>query len=555
MITEVTDILVIGTGSAGYCSAIEAARRGRSVLLADKGLAGKSGCTVTAEQIAAVIPGMIRGDSAEIHYRDTLEAGKGLSDPALVRIMTEEAHRCIEKLERLGALFTRNRDGKYALDPMNGHSYPRSLYYKDITGKMIIDTLKAEAERIGVGVMEDVQIISLITGDNGVSGAVGLNFRYAQPVLIRARAVVLASGGAGELFPLSTNPVQSTGDGLILALKAGAVVRDIEFYQFYPVCLVYPKTLSGFVLGISQFGRLYNSRGERFMEKHDPVRMESATRDILSQAIFREIREGQVGPHGGVYLDATGLNEEIYEEYSDAISITRKHGIDLKIDRVEVRPAGHYAIGGIKINEKTETGVPGLFSAGEVTGGIHGANRLGNNSMLDTVVFGMRAGRFAAEYAAENGGEKADMEQAIGEIKRVKTLSERGVRKYAPWQIKKRLQKIMDEKVGIIKSKDQLVSAGRELKTLEDQLREETGVSARGFFFNRSLRDYLETANLLILARAIVLASLEREESRGAHFREDYPDVVGDEEAVSLEITLEGGDPVLQKRALSGETQ
>jgi fumarate reductase (CoM/CoB) subunit A len=543
------DVAVIGTGSAGYCAAIEAARSGCSVLVLDKGLAGRSGCSVSAEQIAAVIPGVAAGDSPEVHYRDTLAAGQGLNDTRLARIMVEEGEACIARLAEMGVLFKRTPAGDYALDPMNGHSFPRSLYFRDITGKVMIDTLRGEAQRLGVRTLEDVQITALAGDGTTVSAAIGLDFQRGDTLVARARAIVIATGGASQLYPLTTNPVQSTGDGLCLALKCGAVLKDLEFYQSYPISVVSPETLRGFVLGISQFGRLYNARGERFMEKYSPALLEAATRDVLSQAVASEIRAGNGGPGGGVYLDVTGLNDQIYEEYSDAVRLTRKHGIDLRADRVEVRPAAHYAMGGIKIDERTETGVAGLFAAGEATGGIHGANRLGNNSLLDTVVFGMRAGRFAAEYARQCAEPRVSMDAIQEETGRLQALLKTTNRRYAPWEIRSRLQNVMEQKAGIIRNAGELEAAQSELQALDDQLRHETGVSVSCGQFNRSLADYLETENLLLLARALVSAALERRESRGAHFREDYPRIGGDECRRNYEFVLKRGRLVMSQAA------
>jgi fumarate reductase (CoM/CoB) subunit A len=546
MLAVQADVAVIGTGSAGYCAAIEAARSGCSVLVLDKGLAGRSGSSVSAEQIAAVIPGAAAGDSPEVHYRDTLAAGQGLNDTRLARIMVEEAEPCIARLEQMGVLFKRTPAGQYALDPMNGHSFPRSLYFRDITGKVMIDTLRGEAERLGVRTLEDVQITALAGDGQAVGAAVGLDFQRGDTLLARARAVVIATGGAAQLYPLTTNPVQSTGDGLCLALKAGAVLKDLDFYQCYPISVVSPETLRGFVLGISQFGRLYNAKGERFMEKYSPA-LESATRDVLSQAVASEIRAGNGGPGGGVYLDVTGLKDQIYQEYSDAVRLTRKHGIDLRTDRVEVRPAAHYAMGGIKIDARAETGVAGLFAAGEATGGIHGANRLGNNSLLDTVVFGMRAGRYAAEYARQCAEPRVSMEEVQEETARLKALLETKKRRYAPWQIRGRLQDVMEQNAGIIRNSRGLEAAESELAVLEAQLRQETGVSAAGGQFNRSLADYLETENLLLLARALVRAALERRETRGAHFREDYPSLDAEQGRYNHEHVLQRGRLVMRK--------
>jgi fumarate reductase (CoM/CoB) subunit A len=534
-----TDVLVIGTGSAGLAAALEAARTGVRVLLVDKGLAGKSGCSVSAEQIAACVPGLVAGDGPDVHYQDTIRSGQRLNDPRLVRVLVEESFAAISNLESLGVTFDRDAAGHYAVDPMNGHSFPRSLFHSDITGKIIVDAMIAETRRLGVGRVEDFLITEIEKADDRAVGAIGLDCRAGSISNISATSVVLASGGAGQLYPLTTNPAQATGDGLALALKAGAIAKDLEFYQFYPVTVIHPPTLRGFVLGISQFGKLYNRKGERFMDKYAPREMESATRDLLSQGMFSEIRCGNGSERGGLFLDVSNLEESIYEVYADALGITRRHGVDLRRERIEVAPAAHYAMGGVKITDRGETNVAGLYAAGEVSGGIHGANRLGNNSLLDTVVFGFRAGRAAGEFALGVDRLRRNPDQVQAERTRLHGLVKRGSKIRQTHELRRQLCASMERQVGIIRDRAGLERAEQEFLQLAHLLEEETGIRTDHFRHNLELVDFLELENLLLYARAMLKCALLRKESRGAHYREDFPDLDDSVGLASMEVALQ----------------
>ena len=262
-----TDILVIGSGGAGLLAAIEAANMGVLVTVVDKGIIGKSGSTVGAQQIAAAIPGQWEQDSATVHYQDTVASGQYVNDTRLVEILVKGAPGRIAQLEELGLIFDREADGKFKLMPMNGHTHPRSLFHSDITGKFMLDVMRVEAERLRVNMISDVAITSLISRDDRILGAVGLDFARGKPIAFHAKAVIIATGGAGQLYPLTSNPFQTTGDGIALALRSGAILRDLEFYQFYPVTVLSPQTLRGFAMGIAQFGRLYNSKDARFLAR------------------------------------------------------------------------------------------------------------------------------------------------------------------------------------------------------------------------------------------------------------------------------------------------
>ncbi|WXJ82643.1 L-aspartate oxidase [Moorella humiferrea] len=536
-----TDVLVVGSGCAGLMAAIEAAKTGCMVMLIDKGLIGKSGCSVGAQNIAAVIKDEIPGDSVELHYQDTIKAGKGLNDPVLVKIMVEDAEESIRQLEAMGMLFERREDGRYKLLDMNGHSYPRALLQSDRTGKIMLDVLRAEAERLGVIMKSDILLTSIFQEQGQVQGAMTVDFARGCLVLILARAIVIATGGAGQLYPLTTNCDQSTGDGMALSLKAGCILKDLEFYQFYPGTIIAPQALRGYCLGMIQFGRLYNNKGERFMTKYDPVSMEKGTRDFISLCIFREIIAGYGTQNNGVYLDISALPADILNAFDEECKILHSCGIDINSNWLEISPGAHYFMGGIKIDENGRTSLNGLFAAGEVSGGFHGANRLGNNSLLECLVFGRRAGRAAGLYAVETDYFPPGRDSISGEIARLRTILNKGKRKYQPGHILEALHQVMWVYVGIIRNTGGLEKAREILTELKANLETNTGISRKDLLFNRELYYYLQVENMILLAEAMVISALARKESRGAHVMEDYPMSNDEQWLVNTEVTFING--------------
>lgn len=518
-----TDLLIVGSGAAGFSAAIQAAKEGCQVLLIDKGLLGQSGCTVMAEQLATVVPGQVEGDSPEQHFRDTLEAGRGLCRPELVRPLVEEVFRRIRELENLGLRLDKRADGSYALDQMNGHRYPRSLHHRDVTGRSIIRAMNGFARDLGVDSQADMLVTALIEGQDGLAGALAVDARRGNPVMIQSKSVLLATGGAAGLFSPNTNPAGATGDGLALALEAGARLEDLEFVQFYPVCLAHPPAVRGSVLGISQHGKLLNNRNERFMEGYDPGAMEGTTRDRLSQAIAMEVRAGRGTRSGGVYSDLTGMDQTLYDQYSSLIRFLRRHCVDIESQRIEVCPAAHYTMGGVRTDENGGTTVDRLFAAGEVASGVHGANRLGNNSLSETLVFGFRAGRSAARCCHKHGFSRPSRQRLDSELDRIAAPIRRKPKRLAPAVLKEKLRLLMSEHAGVLRDEAELAHAGRELEQLQEQLHLETGIRPKHLVANLQLFDYFETENMLLLARGLIAAARMRRESRGAQVRLDYP--------------------------------
>ncbi len=521
MRTIETDVLVVGSGGAGLWAAIRAAEAGVRTFLVDKGLVGRSGNTVMASGLSVVGPWHLPGDGPEVLLHDTLEGGQFLNNEKLARILIDEAPERVAELEEWGLTFDREADGRYFLLQSGGHRYPRVLVRSDRVGLAIAKTLRRRALQVGVKPQEDTIVTALLTSGEHVVGATGIDCRSGELVAFRARAVVLATGGVAQLYPMSTSRASNSGDGLALALRAGAVMADMEQVQFYPRSLVFPPSVKGFALGI--MGKLLNRYGERFMERYDPERLEGSTRDITSRAIYSEMKAGRGTEHGGVFKDARETPERVFLSYLDQYNFCLKRGLDLKKEMAEVAPAVHYFMGGIEINERGESNLAGLYAAGEVAGGIHGANRLGGNSLADLLVFGARAGEWAARWALESPPTEVHHQQVKEEDQRIRSPLERRAGGVRPIEVKRAIQEIMWEKAGVVRSQDSLTEALERLDQLEADL-SEARVACNGLVYNQELVSYLEAENLLLVGKAIVTSALVREESRGAHYREDYPE-------------------------------
>ncbi|WP_456482560.1 fumarate reductase (CoM/CoB) subunit TfrA [Methanopyrus sp.] len=519
------DVLVIGGGGAAARAAIEAARRNLDVVMVSKGALGRSGCTVMAEGgYNAVLRTTDPDDSFDAHFRDTVEGGAYLNDQDMVEILVREAPERLLDLENFGAVFDRNEDGTLAQRPFGGQSRPRTCYAGDRTGHEIMTALLDEIRRLDrITVLERTMGYGLIRDHDGkVVGAVCVDLRTEDTVVITAHATVLATGGAGQLYPVTTNPAHKTGDGYAMALRVGCLLIDMEMVQFHPTGMVYPDSVRGVLVTEAvrgEGGRLYNAEGERFMKRYDPERMELATRDVVARAIYREIKEGRGTEHGGVYLDVTHLPDEVIEERLETtLKQFLRVGVDIRNEPMEVAPTAHHFMGGVPIDADGRTPVPGLFACGEVTGGIHGANRLGGNALADTQVFGCRAGRAAAELALKlrRRGRKVRVRETDAPTVESEIWST-AIGREDPIRVREELQKTMWEHVGLERSEKGLKKAIRTLNELKESV--ESGLDD-GY----GLRPVLEVRNMVEVAIAVARSALYRTESRGAHYRSDYPE-------------------------------
>lgn len=515
-----TDVLIIGGGLAAMMAALEASMSSSSILMVSKGKIGGSGATLMAgANFAAVLPDSVaKGDSVAFHIEDTLSGGGYLNDPKLVQIMAENAPRDLRQLEEFGVNFLK-REGHYDLRKPPGHRYPRTVftvnpgYLIKIRGKTVTDPLRQVILKKGIPILEGISISQLILQDGRLTRAMGLHRKSGEVIAVECKAAVIASGGAGSLYEVNTNPNDLTGDSYSIALEAGCSLRDMEFVQFFPCFhLGHPRVVIATPI-LSDGAVLRNREGERFLAKYDPERMETATRDVITQAIYREIEEGR-GIDGGVYVDLTSIPLELISfRFPDLLRIFSNHGIDLRKEWIRVAPAAHFFMGGIAIDEHCRTSIPGIFAAGEATGGVHGTNRLSGNGLTDPLVFGRIAGREAILWSKDQAKTSLPEEAfSIECFSNKKRISDEEIA-----ETKRRIKKLMWDKVGIIRNRIGLKKVIEEFESFKRLFNERQPVS------KKSSRSFFEVRSMLISALSVTHSALFREESRGAHFREDFP--------------------------------
>lgn len=518
-----TDVLVLGCGPAGLLAALEVKKSGCRVLAMDKGIIGQECSAISAEQLAATGSWSLEGDNPQIHYDDTLRSGCYINNEKLVSLLVKNSGTIIQFLQEIGMSFERDDSGENLSIAGNvpGHSRDRSLFFGGITGKLIVDTIHAECRRRGVSLFSEHRVVALIKNEKEIAGALIYDLVSGGLIFVRAKAVILATGGIGYLYELTTNPVQNTGDGIALALQAGAELMDVEFVQFYPVTVLCPQVLRGMGLGGFRYGaKLLNSKGERFILKYFPEEKEFLTRDKLSQSIYKEILTGNTSPHGGVFMDSTMISEEVYtKNLPREWEFASRAGINLTQKNIEVAPSAHYHMGGIRIDEKCCTNIRGLFAAGECAAGVHGANRLSNNSLIDALVFGSIAGQNATLYAANLQLPKYQESYIKDQLYRLKEFSNSVE---STGKLKTRIQKIMTQYIGIVRQK---ISLEKGIRLLEEINLINRINTTFGDKWNTKLLMNLSVQNMLLVGQAIALAALQRKESRGSHYRSDYPDI------------------------------
>ena len=519
-----TDVLIIGSRGAGSRAAIEVDDAGLKAIIVSKGLSFRSGCTGMAEGgYNAVFKTVDKDDSIEAHIHDTLKGGSYLNDKRLVDILVNESPKRLIDLENYGALFDRQESGEIDQRPFGGQTYRRTCYQGDRTGAELLNALKEEIIRRDIECIEEVMITSLVTDNNQVIGATGLNLKDSSLIYFKAKSTILASGGAGQLYPVTSNTFQKNGDGFAIAYRAGANLVDMEQVQFHPTGMVSPKSKRGVLVTEAvraEGGHLINSEGERFMSKYAPEKMELATRDVVARSIYQEIIEGRGTENGGVYLDISHVDDDHIDEVLETMVIQFENiGMDIKSGPIEVAPTAHHFMGGLKINPDASSSLKNLFGAGEVCGGVHGANRLGGNALADTQVFGKIAGENASK-AAKNTELKTNDEQVAEEVSRIEDLIKEGEIK--PLEFKNRIKNLMWEKVSIVRDEKNLNEALKELNQMKKDL-DKLNVSYKSQY-NTELVTALEVINMVEICILIVKSAILRRESRGAHYRSDFPE-------------------------------
>jgi fumarate reductase (CoM/CoB) subunit A len=501
-------VLVIGSGGAGVRAAIEAEQYGDTVLVS-KSLAGKGGCTPMAE--GGYNAALRESDSCVLHKEDTIRGGAYLNDQELVDILVKEAPERFLELVRWGAVFDRTVEGEFAQRSFGGQKIARTCYAGDRTGHEMMMTLLERLRAGNVTVLQEVSVIDLLRRENRVVGAVCLN-RNGGLMALQADSTIIATGGASRIFDISTNSATGTGDGFALGYRAGAELIDMEMVQFHPTGAVYPYDARGRLITEAvrgEGGVLLNSKGERFMERYDPERMELSTRDVVARSIAREIAEGRGTPRGGVWLDVTHLPpEQIEDKLPLMLEQFLAFGIDIRKERMEVSPTAHHFMGGLRITPTCETTVPGLYACGEAAGGVHGANRLGGNSLAETQVFGKRAGEAAGR--APSRGIRIDTRQLERYRRMMDEFRSGGVN---PVTITRKLQEAMWNGAGI----------ARNARDLETTLVDVEKLSKKKLLAQspENLAECFTVQNMCLVASLVVRSALLRGESRGAHVRTD----------------------------------
>ena len=572
--THQYDVLVIGAGGAGLRAAIEASGAGVSVGVICKSLLGKAHTVMAEGGIAAAMANVDDRDGWQVHFSDTMRGGQYLNNAKMAEIHAREAPARVHELEAWGALFDRTSDGRILQRNFGGHRYPRLAHVGDRTGLELIRTLQDHGIHQGIQFHMECTVTRLLTADGRVVGVFGYDREKGRFRVFQAKAVILATGGIGRAYAVTSNSWEYTGDGHALAYHAGADLIDMEFVQFHPTGMVWPPSVRGILVteGVrGEGGVLRNSAGKRFMFDHIPdlYRTQTAdnedegwrycqgdkaarrppellTRDHVARCIVREIREGRGSPHGGVFLDISWIKAHVpggeahirrklpsmYHQFKELA------GIDITKEPMEVGPTTHYAMGGVRVDAETQmSSVPGLFAAGECAAGLHGANRLGGNSLSDLLVFGKRAGEHAAVFAkgaahmpVDAGVVRETAEAALAPIERQGSAEADG----NPFAIQHALQESMQRLVGIVRQESEMREAVTVIAGLAERARRVSAPGNREY--NPGWHTALDLDNLLTVSEAVTLAAIERKESRGAQFREDYPEKSPTEGQVTIVV-------------------
>jgi len=544
--THEFDVVIIGAGGAGLRAAIEASSKGAKTALICKSLLGKAHTVMAEGGVAAAMGNLDPDDGWKTHFVDTFKAGKMLNNWKTVEIYTKEAPERVWELERWGAVFDRTAEGKISQRPFGGHSYRRLCHVGDRTGLELIRTLQEHGVHQGIEIFMEMTITRLLKDGDKISGCFGYTRAEGALHLFKAKAVIIATGGLGKLWKVTSNSWECTGDGFALSYEAGAELQDMEFVQFHPTGMVWPPGVRGILVTEAvrgEGGILTNSEGDRFMKNYDPDKMELSSRDVVSKAIYQETQAGRGSPHGGVFLDISHLDGEkikkklpsMYEQFYKLADL------DITKEPMEVGPTTHYMMGGVKAESETQsTNVPGLYAAGEVACGLHGATRLGGNSLSDLIVFGKRAGEAAAEYAlGQSAMPNINEDDLNREIEQLHAPLERTDGEN-PYAIMEELQNIMQDKVGIWRTGELMAEAIEDILKLRERAKS-TSVSG-GKAFNPGWHLARDLPHMLELAETVARSAHAREESRGAHTRDDFPDRLDDTWGKVNHIVIKSGE-------------
>ncbi|MCU1252707.1 MAG: Succinate dehydrogenase flavoprotein subunit protein [Edaphobacter sp.] len=520
------DVLIVGTGGAGLRAAIEALAQGVRVGVVCKSLLGKAHTVMAEGGIAAAMANVDSSDDWRAHFRDTMRGGKFLNNWRMAQLHAQEAPERVRELEQWGALFDRTESGDILQRAFGGHTYKRLCHVGDRTGLEMIRTLQDRGVHMGIDVYMECTITRLLKDGDRIAGAFGYWREQGRFVVFRAKSVIICTGGIGKVWKITSNSWEYTGDGMAIAYDAGAELMDMEFVQFHPTGMVWPPGVQGILVTEAvrgEGGVLRNKNGERFMERYDLKKMELSTRDVVARSIYTEVREGRGTEHGGAFLDishkpADYVKRKLPSMYHQFLELA---DVDITKGPMEVGPTCHYMMGGIRVDAETaQTSIPGLFAAGEAAAGLHGANRLGGNSLSDLLVFGRRAGLAAAGRAKGSELPTIDFSQVEEAAQQMLAPFERPEGD-SPYAIHEDLQSVMQSLVGIFRDEQDLRRALSELNELKVRAARVRVEGSR--LFNPGWHLAWDLRSMLTVAEAVTRSALARRESRGAHSRIDYP--------------------------------
>ena len=521
------DVLIIGAGGAGLRAAIAAAETGASVGVVCKSLLGKAHTVMAEGGMAASLGNLDPDDNWKVHFADTMRGGQMINNWKMAEIFAKEAPDRVFELERWGALFDRTSEGRIMQRPFGAHTWRRLCHVGDRTGLELIRTLQDKTVHSGVEVYMECTLTRVLKDGDRVCGAFGYWREDGRFVVFRARAIVLATGGWGRMYKVTSNSWESTGDGVALAYEAGAELRDTEMVQFHPTGMVWPPGVRGLLVteGVrGEGGILKNSKGERFMERYDPQKLDLSSRDVVARAINSEVGAGRGSPHGGAFLDishrpAGFIKSKLPSMYEQFHALA---DVDITKEPMEVAPTVHYAMGGVRVEAETGAStVPGLYAAGEVAAGLHGANRLGGNSLTDLLVFGRRSGEAAAAYANGLRTSLAVNEADVQVEKDILLRPFESGGKENPYLLHEELQQVMADHAGIARDGEKLAAGLQKVLDLQERAEDIQIQGSR--MFNPAWHMARDDLFMLTVAEAVVRAAIARKESRGAHYRTDYP--------------------------------
>ena len=521
------DVLIIGSGGAGMRAALAALEAGRTVTVLSKSVLGKAHTVMAEGGIAAAVANVDSEDNWKVHFSDTIIEGGYIGNYHMAHILATEAPDAVYELERMGALFDRTPDGKIMQRAFGAHTYRRLCHVGDKTGLEIIRTLEDRILHRKAIIFDETVITKIIVKNSKVIGAIGLHMRSGRFCVFNAKSIIIATGGLGRIYKVTSNSWESTGDGIALAFDCGAFLSDMEMVQFHPTGMVWPHGVRGLLVteGVrGEGGILYNTKNERFMLQYSPQKKELDARDVVARSIYYEIQKGNGTAHGGVYLDITHKGAEFIKKklpgmYTQFMEFA---GVDITKEKMEVGPTVHYFMGGILVDAYScATNIEGLYAAGEATSGLHGSNRLGGNSLADILVFGKRAGESAAKFATNAKQTRINETEISDEMHKISGYLSESHKKINPYTLVDELREAMQQHLGIMREQKDMEKGLEIIKSIEKKSIN-IGVDG-GLEFNQGLIECIELKNMIILAKCMFISAMERKESRGAHTRKDYP--------------------------------